>query len=183
MEKTKVPQGNVDIKKCKLLKDGGMEVHYTVLETNGNESYCNSYVLESAKDVHPDLTGAFDELKPIMCRVFGFTSYLSMVESDSFEASLLQKEQARGFAEEIKQRIKVRAISMSGSGESEGVVLTANLQVMNGQIVAINTPRIRFATESFGFEEECEKIVTRIKDEVYKYLYEGKKAQLELFGQ
>ena len=38
------------------------------------------------------------------------------------------------------------------------------------------------ATISFGFEEELEKIVEAIKTEVYQFLFNGKQAQLSLFG-
>ncbi len=180
---TKTPtRSMVEVKKCKLLKDGGVEVHYTVLETIGSESYVNNFVVESGKDVHPDLVAAFNELKPIVCRMFGFTNFLSLVEGSEFDASLVQKEKARAFAEALKKNITMRGVSLSGSGETYGVVLTALLEVQNGQQTVVNTPRIRFATESFGFEEECERIVEVIKDEVYKYIFEGKKAQLELFG-
>ncbi len=34
----------------------------------------------------------------------------------------------------------------------------------------------------FGFEEELEEIVADIENEVYAFLFKGKKAQLELFG-
>ena len=39
------------------------------------------------------------------------------------------------------------------------------------------------ATISFGFEEELEKIVDAIKTEVYQFLFNGKQAQLSLFGE
>ena len=38
------------------------------------------------------------------------------------------------------------------------------------------------ATISFGFEEELEEIVGKIEREVYAYLFDGKQAQLSLFG-
>lgn len=41
---------------------------------------------------------------------------------------------------------------------------------------------MKYNTETFGFEEELENIVCDIENEVYAFLFEGKKAQLELFG-
>ena len=39
------------------------------------------------------------------------------------------------------------------------------------------------ANISFGFEEELETIIEQIKEEVFAYLFEGKQAQLSLFGE
>ena len=41
---------------------------------------------------------------------------------------------------------------------------------------------MKFNTETFGFEEELEDIAADIENEVYAFLFKGKKAQLELFG-
>ena len=57
------------LSKVKTLKDGGLDVHYEVTETIGNESYTNKYHVESAKDIHPDLRDCFDRLRPIMGRI------------------------------------------------------------------------------------------------------------------
>ena len=63
-----------------------------------------------------------------------------------------------------------------------GVVITAVYTTANGLKTCINTPRIKMATISFGFEEELEEIVGKIEREVYAYLFDGKQAQLSLFG-
>ena len=168
------------LSKVKTLKDGGLDVHYEVTETIGNESYTNKYHVESAKDIHPDLRECFDRLRPIMGRIF--TSFLSMVETDDFKANKNQKEVARNFADEMLKNIEVRGVSYSGQDDNVGVVLTGLFTVSNNQKTAINSPRLKFNTETFGFEEELEEIVADIENEVYAFLFKGKKAQLELFG-
>ena len=164
------------------LKDGRLDVHYEVTETVGNESYTNKYHVESAKDIHPDLRECFDRLRPIMGRIFNITSFLSMVETDDFKANKNQKEVARNFADEMLKNINVRGVSYSGQDDNVGVVLTGLFTVSNNQKTAINSPRLKFNTETFGFEEELEEIVADIENEVYEFLFKGKKAQLELFG-
>lgn len=170
------------LSKVKMLKDGRLDVHYEVTETIGNESYTNKYHVESAKDIHPDLRECFDRLRPIMGRIFNITSFLSMVETDDFKANKNQKEVARNFADEMLKNIKVRGVSYSGQDDNVGVVLTGLFTVSNNQKTAINSPRLKFNTETFGFEEELEEIVSDIENEVYEFLFKGKKAQLELFG-
>lgn len=168
--------------KVKLLKDGGLDVHYEVTEVVGNESYTNKYHVESAKDIHPDLRDCFDRLRPIMGRIFNITSFLSMVETSDFKATKKQSELSRDFADEMLKNIEVRGVSFSGQDDNVGVVLTGLFTVSNNQKTAINSPRLKFNTETFGFEEELEEIAADIENEVYAFLFKGKKAQLELFG-
>ena len=167
------------LSKVKTVKDGGLSVHYEVTEIIGNETYVNKYHVESAKDIHPDLRRCFERLRPIMGRIFNITSFLSMVETDDFKANKTQKEVARNFADEMLKNIEVRGVSLSGQDDNVGVVLTGLFTVSNNQKTAINSPRLKFNTEAFGFVEE---IVTDIENEVYAFLFKGKKAQLELFG-
>lgn len=170
------------LSKVKTLKDGGLDVHYEVIETIGNESYTNKYHVESAKDIHPDLRDCFDRLRSIMGRIFNITSFLSMVETPDFKATKKQSELSRDFADEMLKNIEVRGVSFSGQDDNVGVVLAGLLTVSNNQKAAINSPRLKFNTETFGFEEELEAIVADIENEVYAFLFKGKKAQLELFG-
>lgn len=173
---------NFTLTKVKLIKDGGLDVHYDVAESAGSDVYVNRYHVECLKDIHPDLDKLFKRMRPIMARLFNVTSFLSMVESGDFKANEKQKIYARNFADEATGNVEVRGISLSGSGDSVGVVLTGLFTFMNGQKAAINSPRIKFDQISFGFEEELEKICEEIEQEVYAFLFKGKKAQLELFG-
>lgn len=171
------------LSKVKTLKDGGLDVHYEVTETVGNESYTNKYHVESAKDIHPDLRNCFDRLRPIMGRIFNITSFLSLMDTPDMKANQKQKDAARNFADEMLKNIEVRGVSLSGDGDNLGVVLTGLFTVSNNQKTCIiNSPRIKFNTESFGFEEELEDIVGKIECEVYEFLFNGKRAQLSLFG-
>lgn len=171
------------LSKVKALKNGGLDVQYEVTEIVGNESYTNKYHVESAKDFHADLRELFDRLRPIMGRIFNITSFLSMIEAGEYKASEIQIDKARNFADELLKNIEIKGISLSGEGDNARVVITALYEVSNGMRVAINSPRIRLSTISFGFEEELETIVAGIESEVYAFLFKGKKAQLELFGE
>jgi len=170
------------LSKVKTLKGGGLDVHYEVTETIGDESYTNKYHVESAKDIHPDLRDCFNRLRPIMGRIFNITSFLSIVETPDFKATKEQNELSRDFADEMLKNIKVRGVSFSGQNDNVGVVLTGSFTVSNDQKTAINSPRLKFNTKVFGFEKELEEIAADIETEVYAFLFKNKKAQLELFG-
>lgn len=168
--------------KVKLLKDGGLDVHFEVTEVVGNESYTNKYHVLSAKDIHPDLRKLFKDLCPIMGRVFNITSFKSMIATPDFKATKKQIEIADSFANECLGNIEVKGVSLSGQDDNVGVVLTGLFTVSNNQKTAINTPRMKYAVETFGFEEELENIVCDIENEVYEFLFDGKRAQMDLFG-
>lgn len=178
-----IPSENAfSLNKVKTLKDGGLDVHYEVVETVGNEVYTNKYNIESAKDIHPDLRKLFSKLRPIMGRVFNITSFKTLVSTDEFKARPAQVTLAEDFAEQCLKNIEVRGISLSGKDDNVGVVLTGLYEVANGQKTAINTPRLKLENETWGFEEELECIIADIETEVYAFLFKGKKAELSLFG-
>lgn len=112
------------LSKVKLLKDGGLDVHYEVTEVVGNESYTNKYHVLSAKDIHPDLRNLFNDLRPVRGRVFNITSFKTLMETPDFKATKNQKEIAENFAKECLNNIEVRGVSLSGQDDNVGVVLT-----------------------------------------------------------
>lgn len=178
----KPTENNFSLEKVKLVNNGGICAHYDVTEVVGGTSYTNHYVVDNGMDVHPDLAGLFEDLRPIVARVFNINSFLSFVEDPANKIPAKIQEQARGFAGELLNNIEVRGVSFSGKDDNVGVVITAVYTTANGLKTCINTPRIKMATISFGFEEELEEIVGKIEREVYAYLFDGKQAQLSLFG-
>lgn len=179
---TKPNPKDFQLEKVKLVNNGGICAHYDVTKVVGGTSYTNHYVVDNGMDVHPDLAGLFEDLRPIVARVFNINSFLSFVEDPANKIPAKIQEQARGFAGELLNNIEVRGVSFSGKDDNVGVVITAVYTTANGLKTCINTPRIKMATISFGFEEELEEIVGKIEREVYAYLFDGKQAQLSLFG-
>lgn len=173
---------NFNLSKVKLNPNGGLQADYQVTETVGNEPSITDYHASVSRDIHPDLRGLFEDLRPIVGRVFNITSFLTLLESDEMKLPESKKLLARTFANELVSKIDVRGVSWSGTDDNTGVVITAVFETPNGLKTCINTPRIKMAQISFGFEEELEKIVDAIKTEVYQFLFKGKQAQLSLFG-
>lgn len=181
-EMVKPNEKDFSLEKVKLIKDGGICAHYEVTEIVGGTSYTNHYVVDNGMDVHPDLANLFKDLRTIVARTFNINSFLSFIEDDANKIPATVQAQARAFADELVNNIEVRGIALSGKDENVGVVITSVYTSANGLKTCINTPRIKMATISFGFEEELEEIVSKIEREVFAYLYDGKQAQLSLFG-
>lgn len=173
---------NFNLSKIKIDPKGGIKAEYQITASVDGEPSVIDRTESCDRDVHPDLLALFEDLRCIVARVFGMTSFLTLLESDEMKLPESKKLTARSFAEELLQKIEVRGVSWSGTDENAGVVITAVFETTNGLKTCINTPRIKLATISFGFEEQLETIVNEIKSETYKYLFEGKQAQLSLFG-
>lgn len=183
MEKTlqTIPtEKDFNLSKVKLLPKGGIQAEYQVTQTVDGENSLIDRNETCTRDVHPDLLGLFADLRNIVGRVFNITSFLTFLEAEVVNHNI--KDRARAFADELLEKIEVRGLSWSGTGDKSGVVITAVYETANGLKTCINTPRIVLATISFGFEEELETIVETVKKEVYAYLFKGKQAQLSLFG-
>ena len=172
---------NFNLSKVKLLPKGGLTAEYQLTENVGGELFVTDYKAYYTRDVHPDMKEVFQDLRSVVARVFGMTSFLSFMASEKLPKDKIEK--ARQFADELKEKIDVRGISLSGSEEDPAVIITSVFEVENGQKSTMNTPRLRMANINFGFEEELETIIEQIKEEVFAYLFEGKQAQLSLFGE
>lgn len=172
-----------NLSKVKLLPKGGIQAEYQVTQVVGGEPSVLDRNETCSRDVHPDMTQMFQDLRMIVARVFNITSFLTLMESDEMKLPESKKMQARAFADELISKIDVRGVSWSGSYDNVGVIITSVFETPNGLKTCINTPRIKLAQISFGFEEELETIVESIKKEVYAYLFKGKQAQLSLFGE
>ena len=170
-----------NLSKVKLLPKGGIQVNYQISQVVDGDSSVIDRNETCTRDVHPDLLGLFEDLRNIVGRVFNITSFLTFLDAEVVNHNI--KDRARAFADELLQKIDVRGISWSGTEDNVGVVITSVFETPNGLKTCINTPRIKIAQISFGFEEQLETIVDAVKAEVYAYLFKGKQAQLSLFGQ
>lgn len=169
------------LSKVKIISGGGLDIHFEVEETCGNEIYWETYHLSSSKEIHPDLKRLFAQLKPIMARVYHLSFFRSLMETPDFNATKHQKEISERAFDEVLAKLEITGISLSGKGENVGVVLTGTFTADSNQKMAINSHRMKFSDSRYGFEEEMEEIIGNIESEVYAFLFKNKKAQLELF--
>ena len=180
----KVPSESAfSLSKVKVITDGGLDVHFEVEEVCGAEIYRESYHVSSTKEIHPDLQKLFDKLKPIMARLYHLSFFRSLLETPDFKATKKQCELAEEAFGEVLKKLKVTGISLSGKDENVGVVLTGIFTADSNQKMAINSHRMKFSDERYGFEEEMEAIIGDIETEVYAFLFKNKKQQMELFDE
>ena len=118
-----------------------------------------------------------------MARVYHLSFFRSLLETPDFKATKKQQELAENAFSEVLAKLDVTGVSLSGKDDNVGVVLTGTFTADSNQKMAINSHRMKFKDERYGFEEEMETIIGDIEREVYAFLFKNKRAQLELFDE
>ena len=144
--------------KVKIDPKGGLRADYQVTVADGGEPTIIERSENCSAEIHPDLRAAVNALREFVCKCF------------AFPADFLEK-------------IEIRGVAWSGTGDGVGIVITSVLESANGLKSALNTPRIKVTQQSYGFEEDLEVAVDAVKAQVFAYLFDGKRAQLSLFGE
>ena len=116
----------------------------------------NKVHVECDEYIHADLHKCFSELRPLMAHVFALPEIL-------------------------QENIFVNGIGIAGKDENKGCVLIADYTTISGQPTKIASPRIKFLESYYGFEMQLQDIVNAIEHEVFEYLFNGKKSELEYF--
>jgi hypothetical protein len=84
--------------------------------------------------------------------------------------------------EEVYNSVTVTGISIQGSIEDGSCVITGNRSILHTG-GALNSPKISFNGDSFGFESTLQNRVQVIINEVFAYVFENKSSTPELFGE
>lgn len=161
-----------------MAKDG---VDATFVETRSVDSTTKSlnHHIESSIAPHPDLLELRDKLKMVLVKAFGFDYVFNEAEKHLKGA---QKQKVNDRYLDTLNKIEVTKISISGEDQLRGVVVSGKIESFNGAKSAINSPRVVFDSKKIGLEKDVQKTVDLICIEVFKYFFEGKRAQLELFS-
>lgn len=127
---------------------------------------------------HPDLIRLRDTLREYLVKAYhldsGYELAIKYLKGE-------QKTKAEEGMIDLYEKIEVTGISIGGDEQLRGVVISGKIESNNKSKCAMNTPRIVFSSEKLGYELDVEGQVELIEREVYKYLFEGKKAQKDLF--
>ena len=113
-------------KKIKLVKGGGLELHFNDPIVSGSETYGRTLVVKSTVDIHPDLKTALDAMKPEFATVAGFTFIVNeMMSQPEFKATGDQSKYLEKLRVEIYSRIRINGISIAGTEEKPVIIILA----------------------------------------------------------
>lgn len=129
--------------------------------------------------VHPDMHEKLDQLKLIMADCAG------LLEGWNFAREHLKKDPdalklAMEGHKEAVARCKPNGFIFQGEGETRGVQITGSIMSPKKGSMGLSIPKVTFGKTVFGIEDDLEQICEEIKSEVYQYLFQQKKAQLDI---
>lgn len=177
------------LSKIRLPKSGGIVIHHReVVEKNGIKDTVDVQVTNSVNP-HPDLVDKMNELKPFLAECHGLNSFVTLAKSkgldkaqkDAFKKVLTVINNVHGT---LMDKLAVTALSIKGLNEDtkdgRSVVISGTMLQENKSKTAMNSPNIKLAQDTFKFESDVQDIVNDLEKEVIAYLFEGKRAQLEI---
>lgn len=168
------------MKKVSLLTSGGIDIKWTVNESVSAESHEALESVKSTKDPHGDLTQIIRQCKPWLAKVMSYSTVQAMTNHPDFAATKKQSEAAKKAYEKILEKLTVTGIDVSGTLENRGLTIRGTFKVDSKQHIKLNTHKLKADGKAFGFEGDIPELIDRLEEECYLYIYEDKRAQLEL---
>lgn len=181
---------NFNLSKFKIDTQGRLEANYEIMHTDGDTAHAEQYTMKSRRITHPDLRQLMDDLRLTVAEANDLLLYRHIKCAPAKQQHLdkLTKELNK-LDNELVESITVTGISIQGDVEGthdkRSVVITAKREIKGKNrdrytAVAMNTPKIMFSSDIFGFEAALAEDVERIIDEVYLYVVERKSNQAVL---
>jgi hypothetical protein len=183
-------ESQFDLQKIKIEKGGsGVIIDFKV--TGGDSIPTISHSVENPQFPHPDMLNAIDELKDFLIKAVGKETIHSEKIIAGFKGKFKKETEFAELENAIEEHIKgertkitVTGVAISGYESNRGAIITGTYLCRNGSKIALNSPRIRFEGEMFGFEGELSEIVQVIQSEAYQYTFKDKQAQQQIvFGE
>lgn len=168
---------NFTLKKAVIGKES-IDCTFEEIRVVDGQSKTVNHKITSNIPPHPDMIKLRDTLRDYLIKAYhlntGYDLAIKYLKGQ-------QKEKANDALLDMYNLIEVTGISIGGDEQLRGVVISGKIESNNGFKCAMNTPRIVFSSEKLGYEEDVEHQIDLIDIELYKYLFENKKAQLDLF--
>ena len=174
-----------------IQKNQGLSIGWTADKQEGGQIHKENKQVDSTVIPHEDLTKIMNKFKVVIATTQGVYNLRTAASSDAITAK--QKEGFKAVQKitssvvaDLLERITITGVNISGDMHSKsgrGVIVTAKFKTLSNSVVPWNTPRIRLNVNAFGFEEELEENLGDLIEEVKAYLFENKKAQLDLLDE
>lgn len=140
-------------------KDGTICTTYQLREEKNDIVYHSKHMVKSERLITSDLNNALLNLCPVAINVLKSNCYFNML--------------SKGMDAYIKE------IILSGKGNKASVIITFMIPVLDYEYAIVKTPRLFYEKGTLDFEKELKDKINILEDEVYKYLFEEKCAELE----
>lgn len=170
----KVEFQHFQVKKFKITPKGVDITHIEIGEDTGEIATVGRVV------PHPDLKEKMNQLKIYMATRLGLLQGWDFSRANlKLKNEDLLKQALDGHKDAIDS-CNVNGLTFVGEGDLFGVIITGSLKTPKGGSAGMAIPKITFGKEVLGYEKEVEEICDEIKEEIYAYRFQHKKAQLDI---
>lgn len=175
------------LNKVKFPNNGGIHVEFQAESEGANGKSIGEYTFDCDDAVHPVLLEIRDRFREaVMFSANGLAPINIMLDKGNILLDQkLGKESVEDYKETVKktalESIRVTGIHLYHTSNGIKVKVSGGFDSPLGYS-ALNTPQITFEECKHGFEEEMENDVEDLITEVFKYVVENKRAQLEMFN-
>jgi hypothetical protein len=160
---------NFDLQKCKLISKNGIYIEYFDL-TQKNDLV----TIESDSVPHDDLIASLSRFKEVLAKSLGLVSGWDFARENNRKNEEALKLAVVGYNDEV-ERCNVTGVTMVGQNDLEGIKISGSLACDLGT-VGLASPTIKFSEEEIGLGELSRSIVAELKNEVYLFIFKGKRA-------
>jgi hypothetical protein len=176
-------ESQFELQKLKILKGAsGVNVDFAV---SGNDSVPTVvHHVENPTFAHPDLLNAVNAIKELLVKAIGkesiHTERVIAGLKSNFKKETTYLELEKLFEDHYiaeLQKVTVTGVAISGYDQNRGAIITGTYLCKNGSKIALNSPRVRFEGELFGWEKVLDEACQVIAHEAYEYTFKDKQAQ------
>lgn len=173
MEK-KIELKNFDLQKIKMGPKKALHIEW--YDSNKPNDL---FSIDSQSLPSDDLVSKLEAFNEIMAYSLGLNFGWDFARENNRKNDEKLKEAVNFWNEEI-ERCNVSGVVYVGTGELSGIKITGSLKCELGA-VGLASPKIRFDEEEIGIGEKAEILAKELKDEVYLFIYKGKRGN-DLFN-
>lgn len=167
-----VDRSNFKLNKVKLIKNGGLDIHYVAITTDedGSVSEERTHTEKTATPL-TSLTDCFRAAQEYVASVYNIDFMRQVVSQDKvpFEREHAELVETT-YKLNILENLHVYGFTKSGRKKNVGCVISAKFKSPAGYVMAMNTHNIKFNSSAYGFEQELEELWAKLEHEVYNYV-------------
>lgn len=153
---------SIEIKKAKIKSRLFLYYEYVAKDNNVE----NKIKQDSDAPIHDDLQAAFDALVPHLVHICEEENLKSVSELE---------------VQRLHLKYRVTDVTISGSDDTEGVVISGFKILASDKTVSFNTPFQKFSDDKYPFATELYNSVGLLKSEVMEYM-DGKQGERSVVG-
>lgn len=172
---------NFELKRVKFLNNG-LEVDYNDCRLVDGEETKTFHKVKCPEYPHRDLGIAANELRSYIVELMGIMNFRNITYlSDLAKQDKELSRQFDEYFETLATRIAISEIVYDP--EKNTIVFKYIFTGVDLSRLKMQTSKIMLDGEGLKFEIALQEDFEALKDEIFKYLFENKRAQLELFGE